>query len=310
MTRPVPVPPADGGPASTSRLRHGSVADTPHPVPPGDNGDEADPGEIVAGAGEAGDAGRDAPPADLPPVEPVVTVVAEQPPTRPPAAGATGRPAGGQGVASGPVDTVTDSAVTDSAVTDGTVADATVAEEKAAAEDEVPADENEVPAENAVIDGSADGSAAAAVAVRLDDLARRVEELARLRRHDADLVDRLHAENTRLRAGELTEAMSPLLRGLMRLHDQMTSLGADDGQSVAGILRTQLLQIMDVAVDVRPYTAVVGMPFDPARHVGVRRIGTDDAKRDRTIARTVKPGFVRGESIVVRPAEVEVFRAH
>ncbi|WP_131772828.1 MULTISPECIES: nucleotide exchange factor GrpE [Protofrankia] len=304
MTRPVPVPPADGGPASTSRLRHGSVADTPHPVPPGDNGDEADPGEIVAGAGEAGDAGRDAPPANLPSLEPVVTVVAEQPPTRPPAAGATGRPAGGQGVASGPVDTVTYSTVTD-----GTVADATVAEEKAAAEGKVPA-EGKAPAENAVIDGSADGSAATVVAARLDDLARRVEELARLRRHDADLVDRLHAENTRLRAGELTEAMSPLLRGLMRLHDQMTSLGADDGQSVAGILRTQLLQIMDVAVDVRPYTAVVGMPFDPARHVGVRRIGTDDAKRDRTIARTVKPGFVRGESIVVRPAEVEVFRAH
>ncbi len=146
--------------------------------------------------------------------------------------------------------------------------------------------------------------------MRLDDLAHRVEELVRLRRHDADLVDRLHAENTRLRAGELTEAMSPLLRGLMRLHDQMTSLGADDDQSIAGILRTQLLQVMDVAVDVRPYTAVVGTPFDPARHVGVRRIGTDDAERDRTIARTVRPGFVRGESIVVRPAEVEVFRAH
>ncbi len=153
-------------------------------------------------------------------------------------------------------------------------------------------------------------AAGAAATIRLDDLSQRVEELARLRRHDADLVDRLHAENARLRAGELTEAMAPLLRGLMRLHDQMTSLGADDGQSVAGILRKQLLQAMDVAADVRPYTAVPGMPFDPARHVGVRRVGTDDPGRDRTIARTVKPGFVRGESTVVRPAEVEVFRAH
>ncbi|WP_239335209.1 nucleotide exchange factor GrpE [Frankia sp. CiP3] len=150
----------------------------------------------------------------------------------------------------------------------------------------------------------------AAATVRLDELHQRVEELARLRRHDADLVDRLHAENTRLRAGELAEAMAPLLRGLMRLHDQMTSLGADDGQSVAGILRKQLLQVMDLAADVRPYTAVVGMPFDPARHTGMRRVGVDDPSRDRTIARTLKPGFVRGESTVVRPAEVEVFRAH
>jgi molecular chaperone GrpE (heat shock protein) len=149
-----------------------------------------------------------------------------------------------------------------------------------------------------------------AAARAVEDLERRVEELARLRRHDTDLVDRLHAENSRLRQGELTEAMAPLLRGLIRLHDQMTSLGGDDPQSVAGILRAQLLQILDVTVDVRPYSAVQGAPFDPARHLGVRGIPTDDPARDRTIVRTVKPGFVRGESTVVRPAETEVYRAH
>jgi molecular chaperone GrpE (heat shock protein) len=154
------------------------------------------------------------------------------------------------------------------------------------------------------------------IPVRLDaatravtELERRVEELARLRRHDADLVDRLHAENSRLRQGELTEAMAPLLRGLIRLHDQMTSLGGDDPQSVAGILRGQLLQILDVTVDVRPYTAAPGAPFDPAIHLGVRGTPTDDPGRDRTIVRTVKPGFVRGDTTVVRPAETEVYRA-
>jgi molecular chaperone GrpE (heat shock protein) len=142
----------------------------------------------------------------------------------------------------------------------------------------------------------------------IEDVDRKLTELIRLRRHDAELVDRLHAENSRLRQGELAEAMAPLLRGLMRLHDQMTSLGGDDTQSVAGVLRSQLLQVLDVAADVRPYTAVPGMPFDPTRHSGIRRVRTDDADRDRTIARTVKPGFVRGELMVVRPAEVEVFR--
>jgi molecular chaperone GrpE (heat shock protein) len=152
-------------------------------------------------------------------------------------------------------------------------------------------------------------SVGAVQAVALERLAGRVDELARLRRHDAELVDRLHAENSRLRAGELTEAMAPLLRGLIRLHDQMGSLGADDPQSVAGILRKQLLQVLDLAVDVRPYTAVPGGTFDPARHLGVRRVPTDDPSRDGTIARTVRPGFVRGETTVVRPAETEVYRA-
>ncbi|MCM3924364.1 hypothetical protein ND748_22175, partial [Frankia sp. AiPs1] len=158
-------------------------------------------------------------------------------------------------------------------------------------------------------DGDLIGSIGAIQAVALERLAGQVDELARLRRHDAELVDRLHAENSRLRAGELTEAMAPLLRGLIRLHDQMGSLGADDPQSVAGILRKQLLQVLDLAVDVRPYTAVLGGTFDPARHLGVRRVATDEPGRDGTIARTVRPGFVRGETTVVRPAETEVYRS-
>ncbi|SNQ45998.1 putative Molecular chaperone GrpE (Heat shock protein) [Frankia canadensis] len=169
-------------------------------------------------------------------------------------------------------------------------------------------DGDEVLGLSAAEDGIA-GPLGAVQAVALERLAGRLDELIRLRHHDAELVDRLHAENSRLRAGELTEAMAPLLRGLIRLHDQMGSLGADDPQSVAGILRKQLLQVLDFAVDVRPYTAVPGGTFDPARHLGVRRVPTDDPSRDGTIARTVRPGFVRGETTVVRPAETEVYRA-
>ncbi len=154
--------------------------------------------------------------------------------------------------------------------------------------------------------GPADAALAAAVAALSD----RVDELVRLRRHDAELVDKLHAENSRLRQGELTEAMAPLLRGLMRLHDQMASIARDDTESVAGLLRNQLLQSLDLAADMRPYTAVPGMPFDPTRHLGVRRVPTEDSGLDRTVARTVKPGFVRGQTTVVRPAEVEVYRAN
>ncbi|MGF7237642.1 MAG: hypothetical protein ACQSGP_22165, partial [Frankia sp.] len=154
------------------------------------------------------------------------------------------------------------------------------------------------------------GSAAAVLEAAIAALSDRVDELVRLRRHDAELVDKLHAENARLRQGELTEAMAPLLRGLMRLHDQMASIARDDTESVAGLLRNQLLQSLDLAADMRPYTAVRGMPFDPTRHLGVRRVPTDDPGLDRTVARTMKPGFVRGQTTVVRPAEVEVYRAN
>ncbi len=281
-----------------SRSRHGSVADAPHPVAPG-GGDDADADEIVDadGAEGTGSGERHVPTAahaahtdGLGQDDPAGRSLASQPTSSSAEESSSAEPV--EAVAAELP--VVQPPAADIAVSETAVAIGDIAAARASAVD--------VPA--------VDVAAVTAAAARLDDLARRVEELVRLRRHDADLVDRLHAENTRLRAGELTEAMSPLLRGLMRLHDQMTSLGADDGQSVAGILRTQLLQVMDVAVDVRPYTAVVGMPFDPACHVGVRRIGTDDSKRDRTIARTVRPGFVRGESTVVRPAEVEVFRAH
>jgi len=162
---------------------------------------------------------------------------------------------------------------------------------------------------SATVDPPAGAAAESETAATLRRLADRMDELTALRRHDVELVDRLHAENVRLRAGELSEAMTPLLRGLIRLHDQMSSLGGDDAQSVAGILRTQLLQILDLAADTRPYTVESGSSFDPALHVGVRRVPTDDPALDRTVARTVRPGFMRGESTVVRPAKVEVYRA-
>jgi molecular chaperone GrpE (heat shock protein) len=159
--------------------------------------------------------------------------------------------------------------------------------------------------------GGSTGPRAAGSGDLVEELAavgRRLDELARLRRHDVELVDRLHEENGKLRQGELTEAMGPLLRGLIRLHDQMSSLGGDDPQSVAGILRKQLLQVLDISADVRPYIAVPGSPFDPTRHLALRGIGTDEPARDRTIARGVRPGFVRGSSTVLRPAEAEVYR--
>lgn len=133
-----------------------------------------------------------------------------------------------------------------------------------------------------------------------------LEELRRLRSRDADLLDKLHGENTKLREGELAKALAPLLSGLLRLHDQMVLLAGDDKTSDAAMLRKQLLQILDTSAGVRPYEPRPGDPFDSERHLGVGRVKTGDKAADGTVVRTVRLGFGRDDGSAVRVAEVEV----
>jgi molecular chaperone GrpE (heat shock protein) len=139
-------------------------------------------------------------------------------------------------------------------------------------------------------------------------VAVRLAEIHRLRVRDTELVDRLHAENTRLRTGEFVAAVAPLIGGLLRLHDQMTSLSGGDPNSVAGMLRTQLLQVLDTGAGLTPFVPAVGDLFDTTRHVGAGRASTDDPARVGTVCRTLKPGFIRLDGSIVRVAEVEVYR--
>ncbi|MDQ1247114.1 MAG: hypothetical protein QG597_1484 [Actinomycetota bacterium] len=135
-----------------------------------------------------------------------------------------------------------------------------------------------------------------------------VAEVARLRRHDADIADRMHAEIIKLRAGELTTAMAPLLNQLLRLHDQMEQLAAGNKTSDAGMLQAQLGQVLDTSAGLSPYRPGEGDPFAPTRHLGVERVFTEDAELDGRIANTVKAGFVRTDGSIMRVADVRVYR--
>ena len=148
----------------------------------------------------------------------------------------------------------------------------------------------------------------AAVTDSVERLDERLAELARLRSHDAGLVDRLHVELTKSRAGELTQALTPLLVGLVRLVDQMDSLASGDDKTVAGMLRRQLLQLLDTAAAVTPFAPGTGERFDPRLHTGVAAVPTDHLGQDGRVARVRRPGFRRGADALVRPADVEVFR--
>jgi molecular chaperone GrpE (heat shock protein) len=144
---------------------------------------------------------------------------------------------------------------------------------------------------------------------RIGELAAAAAELSRLRSRDTELIARLHEDVTRLRSGEIATALNPVVTGMIKLHDQMISLGAlDDPASPVGMLHTQLLQIMELTCAVRPFTPTVGERFDASHHTGTRRRPTTDASLDGTIASSIRAGFVRADGSVVRVAEVEVHR--
>ncbi len=142
----------------------------------------------------------------------------------------------------------------------------------------------------------------------LEAVTAQLSELLRLRARDIDLADRLYAENTRLRTGEFAAAVAPLMSALLRLHDQMASLANGDATSVAGMLRIQLLQILDTAAGLSPFEPRPGERFDSTRHAGVGRAGTGDPAAEGTVAKNIKPGFERADGAVVRVAQVEVYR--
>ena len=143
---------------------------------------------------------------------------------------------------------------------------------------------------------------------QLATLATGIAEGNRLRSRDQAHVEQLHTDNTSLRRGELTSAMAPLLSGLVRLSDQMASMAAGDKHSIAGMLRVQLLQTMDVAAGVTEFAPADGEAFDTKRMTGAGREDTTDPDQDGTVCRTVRSGFARGDGSIVRVAEVVVRR--
>jgi hypothetical protein len=162
-----------------------------------------------------------------------------------------------------------------------------------------------------VLADAADGiqTALSALGDRVGGIADATAELARLRSRDADLIGRLHDDVTRLRTGEIAAALNPVVTGMIKLHDQMVSLGAlNDLASPVGMLHTQLLQILELTCAVKPFAPSAGEEFDASHHTGAKRIATTDPAADGTVAATIKTGFVRADGSVVRVAEVEVHR--
>ena len=153
--------------------------------------------------------------------------------------------------------------------------------------------------------------ALARMATELGALGRRIDELARLGEHREQLLDRLHAENQRLRAGEIAQVQAPLLRGIIRSYDLVVRLAELDNAAHEDLdlVRGRLLETLDQA-GVRSLDPEPESPFDASRHTAVQRVETAAAELDMTVARSVRVGFVQDGDRVLRPAEVAVHRYH
>jgi molecular chaperone GrpE len=134
---------------------------------------------------------------------------------------------------------------------------------------------------------------------RVEALAVLVAESNRLAQDRERIIDRLHDENQRLKAGETQRLLIPVLRDLMGLFDELN--------------RAQLHTFRDVVSDilyrhgVERFDAEPNAAFEPRIHKASKAVPTEDPARDRCIARVVRVGF-KNEERVLRPLEAEVYR--
>ena len=152
----------------------------------------------------------------------------------------------------------------------------------------------------------------AQVAVLTQSLAasqRRADELATVARKQTEMADELHADNRRLRDGEIREAVAPLVRGLARLADDLSRMRttATEASEDLAYLDGQVEELLHDAgvLTVHPE---IGEPFDPQCHQATGSATTGDSALNRTIAEVRRKGLRRDDGRILRPVDVVVFR--
>lgn len=144
---------------------------------------------------------------------------------------------------------------------------------------------------------------------RMERIESSITELFAIDKRHTGIIEKLHAENTTLRQGELVQAMKPLLLDLARLHDDVASLIAHGGEELrkAAVIPELIVDVLS-RHGVTPITPQPGEPFTAKQHQAVETVVTDDPTRDGTIAEVRRPGFLRDGEHLVRAAQVNVYR--
>jgi molecular chaperone GrpE (heat shock protein) len=141
-------------------------------------------------------------------------------------------------------------------------------------------------------------------------LQKGMDEMVRLTRRADEHVAELHAENQRLRAGELASATLPMIRDLVRLHDEVAQLASASHPEAQADLQLVGSRLLDTLArwGLAPFSPATGDPLDARHHQGVGRVASTDGDPG-TIAAVRRPGFAHDDGRTFRPAEVAVFVA-
>ena len=163
--------------------------------------------------------------------------------------------------------------------------------------------------------GKASGAAfRAELRDELAGLAARLDREHERAAHREAVIDRLHAENQRLRRGELEAMLEPVRTVLYRLHDQArresARLGEAEAAEAAGagpLLAAMADEVADALarLGVERFTVEPGQPYDASRHRPVAVAAVDDPLRDGTVTAVQSDGFEQGGR-VLRKAAVSV----
>lgn len=152
---------------------------------------------------------------------------------------------------------------------------------------------------------------------RIDELCEWLNEANQISKERERIIDRLHQENQQLRSGELQQAMTPVYRDLIRLHDDLLQTsqrylaqGEASDAEAARDFQSYSHAVMDILYryGIERYEAAEGAPFNPKEHRALAAVPTADENLDRTIAKAIRFGF-RTEAKIVRLLEAEVYRA-
>ncbi len=138
---------------------------------------------------------------------------------------------------------------------------------------------------------------------------QRASELAAVARRQSDMADELHAENRRLRDGEVREAVAPIVRGLARLADEIGQIRAGAAPTEADLIHLDQ-RVAELLHDagVTPVRPAPGDAFDVHIHTAAGSVPTEDPLEDQTVVGVRRPGLIRDDGRLVRPAEVLVYR--
>lgn len=154
---------------------------------------------------------------------------------------------------------------------------------------------------------------ASQINARFDELSQWLNESNCIATERERIIDRLHQENQQLKSGELQQAMLPLFRDLIRLHDDLRQTSqlyaGQDNAEAARDFQSYSEATADVLYryGVERYEAAAGTSFNPKEQRAMAAIPTADENLDRMIAKTIRCGF-RSESRSIRLLEAEVYR--